>query len=174
MFLNILINSLLAIHVIVALLLILVVLMQRPKNEGLGAAFGGGMTDSLFGAQTTNVLQTFTRNLGIIFFLLAVVLTILYAKRSSTSSEVEERLRNKPAPPAAESTHAMEHPSPAAGVTPDTTNKTAPGANLPSEVKGSATPVPETEASPSAASAPVTKEVEKNPATSETTPTDGE
>ena len=48
--LSIVINVLLAIHVLVSLLIILLVLMQRPKNEGLGAAFGGGMTDNLFDA----------------------------------------------------------------------------------------------------------------------------
>ena len=32
---------LLALHVIVCLLLVLVVLMQLPRSEGLGAAFGG-------------------------------------------------------------------------------------------------------------------------------------
>ena len=47
--LPIVIKILLVIHVIVSLLIILLVLMQRPKNEGLGAAFGGGTTDQLFG-----------------------------------------------------------------------------------------------------------------------------
>ena len=47
---NILINLLLIAFVVVSCLLILVVLMQRPKQEGLGAAFGSGMTDQMFGA----------------------------------------------------------------------------------------------------------------------------
>ncbi|MEY5010414.1 MAG: preprotein translocase subunit SecG, partial [Verrucomicrobiota bacterium] len=50
--LPIVINILLGIHVIVSILIVFFTLMQRPKNEGLGAAFGGGMTDNLFGAQT--------------------------------------------------------------------------------------------------------------------------
>ncbi|MDB6152952.1 MAG: secG, partial [Chthoniobacteraceae bacterium] len=70
---SIVINILLVIHVLVSLLIILLTLMQRPKNEGLGAAFGGGMTENLFGAQTTNVLQTITRWLGGIFFLLTLL-----------------------------------------------------------------------------------------------------
>lgn len=37
---QIVINFLLAIYVLVTLLMILVILMQRPKSEGLGAAFG--------------------------------------------------------------------------------------------------------------------------------------
>ena len=51
---------LIAIHLIVCVLIVLVVLMQRPRSEGLGAAFGGGMTENLFGAQTTHVLAKLT------------------------------------------------------------------------------------------------------------------
>src|SRR5688500_3004622 len=88
---SILINVLLVIHVLVSLLIILVVLMQRPKNEGLGAAFGGGMTDNLFGAQTTNVLQSFTRWLGGIFFVVTILLSFLYV-RQTTRSNVQRTL----------------------------------------------------------------------------------
>ena len=35
--------------------------MQRPKNEGLGTAFGSGAMDSLLGTGTTNVLASATR-----------------------------------------------------------------------------------------------------------------
>ena len=64
---SLLINFLLALEVIVGLLMILVILMQRPKSEGLGAAFGGGVTENIFGAQTTNVLTTVTAWLAGIF-----------------------------------------------------------------------------------------------------------
>ena len=96
------INILLVIHVIVSLLIILLVLMQRPKNEGLGAAFGGGATDQLFGAQTTNVLQTITRWLGGIFFALTLLLSILYVKKGGGRSTVQDKLTAPtviPAPP---------------------------------------------------------------------------
>ena len=48
----ILINFLLVVEALVAVLMMLVILMQRPKSEGLGAAFGGGVTENIFGAQT--------------------------------------------------------------------------------------------------------------------------
>ena len=96
----IVINILLVIHVMVSLLIILLVLMQRPKNEGLGAAFGGGMTENLFGAQTTNVLQTITRWLGCIFFALSLGLSVLYVK-APRKSGIKERLGSLPAVPAA-------------------------------------------------------------------------
>ena len=44
---NLLINLLLVVYVLVALLMVLVILMQRPKSEGLGAAFGGGVTEKI-------------------------------------------------------------------------------------------------------------------------------
>jgi preprotein translocase subunit SecG len=84
--------------VIVCLLMIVVVLMQRPKSEGLGAAFGGGMTDNLFGAETTNVLSRFTVWLGSLFFLLTLLISILYVKRSSGETAVEKQLLKMPAP----------------------------------------------------------------------------
>ena len=107
---SILINVLVAFHVLVCLLMVVVVLMQRPKNEGLGAAFGGGMTENIFGAQTTHVLQKFTVWLGIVFFALTLLLAILYAKRGTGETVIQKELLNQPAP-AAEA--AATAPSPA-------------------------------------------------------------
>jgi preprotein translocase subunit SecG len=59
-----------------------VVLMQRPKNEGLGAAFGSGVTENIFGAQTATVLTKATVYLGCIFFALTLLLTVLTARQS--------------------------------------------------------------------------------------------
>ena len=106
---NILINVLLAIDMLVAVLMTLVILMQRPKSEGLGAAFGGGVTENIFGAQTTNVLTKFTGWLAGIFFVLTFVLGILYAQRSSSEGSLHRELMGMPtAAPAAS-------PAPAAG-----------------------------------------------------------
>ncbi len=103
---SILITALLTIWAIVAVVMILVILMQRPKSEGLGAAFGGGVTENIFGAQTTNVLVKFTSYLAAFFFLLTFVLSVLYAHQSSTKSVLREELLKREAtasgaPPAA-------------------------------------------------------------------------
>ncbi|PYI90718.1 MAG: preprotein translocase subunit SecG [Verrucomicrobia bacterium] len=103
---TLLINILLGIYVFVAVLMMLVILMQRPKSEGLGAAFGGGVTENIFGAQTTNVLTKITGWLAAIFFLLTFFLSILYARKANSPSNLSRRLE-------AEST-----PVPAASVTP--------------------------------------------------------
>jgi len=80
---NLLINLLSVFFVLVAVLMVLVILMQRPKSEGLGAAFGGAVTENIFGAQTTNVLVKFTTWLAGIFFALTLALSILYAHRGT-------------------------------------------------------------------------------------------
>ena len=85
---TILINILLVTEALVAVLMMLVILMQRPKSEGLGAAFGGGVTENIFGAQTTTVLTTITTWLASIFFVLVLALSVLYAHRGAPDSAV--------------------------------------------------------------------------------------
>ena len=119
--LPIVINILLVIHVLVSLLIILLVLMQRPKNEGLGAAFGGGATDQLFGAQTTNVLQTITRWLGGMFFALTLLLSILYVRQGGGRSPIQEKLSAKTVIPEPEPAPAT--PVPAVGDMPSLEGK---------------------------------------------------
>src|SRR5712691_11118334 len=95
---SILINVLLAVWILVALLMVLVILMQRPKSEGPGAAFGAGVTENIFGAQTTNVLVKFTAWLAGIFFALTFALSVLYAHQSTASSAFRrELMKNQPA-----------------------------------------------------------------------------
>lgn len=89
---TILINILLVMEALVAILMMLVILMQRPKSEGLGAAFGGGVTENIFGAQTTNVLTTITTWLASIFFLVTLVLSVLYAHKGTSDSAVRREL----------------------------------------------------------------------------------
>lgn len=84
--LNISVDLLLVVFVFVCLLMALLILMQRPKQEGLGAAFGGGVTDQVFGARTTNVLQKGTVYLGSLFFLLSMTLAILIGKQNKQKS----------------------------------------------------------------------------------------
>lgn len=95
---TILINSLLVTEAIVALLMMLVILMQRPKSEGLGAAFGGGVTENIFGAQTTTVLTTITTWLASIFFVLVLALSVLYAHRGAPDSALRRELMKPSAP----------------------------------------------------------------------------
>ena len=94
---NLLISLLLWLFVLVSVIMVLVILMQRPKSEGLGAAFGGGVTENIFGAQTTNVLVKFTTWLAGIFFALTFAISILNAHRSTADSAFRRELMKKQA-----------------------------------------------------------------------------
>lgn len=140
---TILINILLGFYVFVALLMVLVILMQRPKSEGLGAAFGGGVTENIFGAQTTNVLTKITGWLAAIFFLLTFVLSILYAHKGNPQSRLSRELM-KDQPPAAALTSPAGSPSPSATAGPSPSPTSEPS-TTPSEAPS---PTPVSEASP--------------------------
>ncbi|WP_367875209.1 preprotein translocase subunit SecG [Luteolibacter sp. Populi] len=98
--LEISINLLLVVFVLISLLMSMIILMQRPKNEGLGAAFGSGATDQLFGAQTTTVLQKGTVYLASLFFVLTIVLAVLITKRNSSGQSFVATVEPPPAPAA--------------------------------------------------------------------------
>ena len=110
--LSISINLLLVIFVIVCLLMTLLILMQRPKQEGLGAAFGGGVTDQVFGARTTNVLQRGTVYLGSLFFLLSLTLAVLIGHKNQKTTLVAPKVEVK---------EAVEEKSPQGQTQPATT-----------------------------------------------------
>src|SRR5947209_175439 len=131
---QILINFLLAIYVLVALLMLLVILMQRPKSEGLGAAFGGGVTENIFGAQTTNVLVKFTSWLAGIFFALTFALSVLYAHKTSRDTGLRNELLKQ-------QTNAQPSPS-AAPMNPNAPAVPAPGAPVLPQTSASATITP--------------------------------
>lgn len=104
-----LVPILLSFHVLVCLLLVLVILMQLPRSEGLGAAFGGGMTENIFGAQTTHVLARFTVWLGVAFFVLTLLLAIAYARNANVkASDVQKELMAAPVPQEAPATPGVQ------------------------------------------------------------------
>lgn len=98
---NILIGFLLFVFVVVGLLLVLAILMQRSKQDGLGAAFGGGLTETVFGAQTSSVLVKFTSWLIGIFFLCAITLAWLYGHAQREKSDLYKKLHPEAVAPAA-------------------------------------------------------------------------
>jgi preprotein translocase subunit SecG len=116
---TILLNLLLSVYVVVAVLMTLVILMQRPKSEGLGAAFGGGVTENIFGAQTTNVLVKFTSWLAGIFFVLTFVLSILYAHKNAGDNDLRRELMKQQAGAAVSPVPAAAQPSPASSPAPN-------------------------------------------------------
>ncbi len=87
----------------VSVLMVLIVLVQRPKQEGLGAAFGGSTLDSALGAHTTDILQKITTWLGILFFVSAIGLAMIKTRQFSSSAAnnvLEEVKKAEPTVPA--------------------------------------------------------------------------
>ena len=76
---SILISLLLIVEVLAAFLLIVVILAQKSKDQGLGMAFGGGMGESLFGSRAGNVLTRMTVVLAATFMVTTILLGILFA-----------------------------------------------------------------------------------------------
>ncbi len=143
---NIAINVLLVFFVIDCVLMCLVVLMQRSKQEGLGAAFGGGFTDSVWGAQTSQVLVKTTVWLAALFFIFSISLARLYAHREALtqkSSTIQEEL--------------MQPVAPAATNAAPVTTPTVPGATSATNIAPAPLPiVPSAVPTPTASSSTVT------------------
>jgi preprotein translocase subunit SecG len=102
-------SFLLTIHILVAIAIIGLVLMQHGKGADMGAAFGSGASGSLFGATgSANFLSRTTGILAAVFF--ATSLTLAYvasSKPKTTGSVMQEPVQSQtvsqPAPVGGES-----------------------------------------------------------------------
>ena len=75
------VNVLIALHVLVALAIIGLVLLQHGKGADMGSGFGGGASGSLFGATgSANFLSRTTAVLAALFFLLSLALAYVATK----------------------------------------------------------------------------------------------
>lgn len=149
--LSISIDLLLVVFVIVCVLMSMIILMQRPKNEGLGAAFGSGATDQLFGARTTNVLQKATVYLATLFFVLTLVLAILIQRKSSSSPSLVAEAKAPEAPAVVEEKpSSIAEEAEKAGETPLEPEATMPPAGTPATMpeEGEAPEAPRPDAAP--------------------------
>ncbi len=88
---GIIITLLYIVEVIVCILLGLVVMIQKPKEGGLGGAFGGGALEASLGADAGNVLIRATAILGTVFLLNTLVLACLTSRPASVVAGVEQQ-----------------------------------------------------------------------------------
>jgi preprotein translocase subunit SecG len=80
--------------IIVAVLLIGAVLLQRAQSDSGMAAMGGGMVESAFGPDTSNVLSKFTIRTTVVFFILSFLLYLGYVRIRSHGSNPRGSLPN--------------------------------------------------------------------------------
>jgi preprotein translocase subunit SecG len=119
---NVLIGLLTAVHVLVALFLIVLVLMQKSSEQGVGAAFGGGMTETVFGGGTTTALVRMTIWCACIMLATTLILAVLHSHRGGSGS-LMQKVVEQPATIPSSASQPPTLPTPTTPATP-----AAPGA----------------------------------------------
>ena len=96
---NYLFSIVLTVHVLAALGIIGLVLMQHGKGADMGAAFGSGASGSLFGASgSANFLSRTTGILAAVFFTTSLSLAYIAShKPKTTGSIMQETVKSQPA-----------------------------------------------------------------------------
>ena len=121
---------LIIVHVIVCVALIMIVLLQTGKGADMGAAFGGGGSQTLFGSTgASTFLSKATTGAAIIFMLTSLALAYMSSHRTADSI-----IKSTPAPieqpaPAAQGGTATQESSAPAQSAPATQEQTAPQEN---------------------------------------------
>ena len=89
---NMWLNVVLVVHVLVAIAIIGLVLLQHGKGADMGSGFGGGSSGSLFGATgSANFLSRTTAVLAAIFFVSSLGLAYLATQRPREAGSVVDR-----------------------------------------------------------------------------------
>ena len=148
-------NVVLTVHLILALLLIGVVLLQRSEGGGLGLGGGGG--GIMTGRQAANALSRATWFLAIGFLVTSVALTVIAARNSAGGSVVDRLGGPAPARQAPASnlpTLPSYSPPPGVGQPVLPPGATAPATSTAAPTAGTVAPASETPAAVTAAPAP--------------------
>jgi len=89
-------NVLIIVHVLVALAIIGLVLLQHGKGADMGSGFGGGASGSLFGATgSANFLSRTTAILATVFFVTSVALTYLGSQHGVPQGVMDKSVTDK-------------------------------------------------------------------------------
>ena len=85
-------NLAIMLHVLVAIAIVGLVLLQHGKGADMGSGFGGGASGSLFGATgSANFLSRTTAVLAALFFASSLALAYFAAQRPREASSVTDR-----------------------------------------------------------------------------------
>ncbi len=88
---------LLAAHIVLAVLLIGVILIQQGKGATAGAAFGSGASSTVFGARgSASFLTRLTAGLALLFFSNSLLLAYLYGQTVEPQSLLDKVSQNAP------------------------------------------------------------------------------
>jgi len=103
----------LVVDVISAIALIGLILLQQGKGADIGAAFGSGASQTLFGSRgTANFLTRTTAVLATVFFICNLGLAWMYAQRTGPASVTQSVITEQPPAKTAETpTPPVEAPA---------------------------------------------------------------
>ena len=123
--------ALVTVYVIICFFLILVVLLQQGKGADIAGAFGGGSSQTAFGARgATTFLHKLTTFAFVGFVLISMLLSILEARpRSSVIQTLPGKAAAQKAP--APAAPAPAAPAPATGSAAPATSAPAPSTGSP-------------------------------------------
>ena len=108
-------NVIIVLHVLIALAIIGLVLLQHGKGADMGSGFGGGASSSLFGATgSANFLSRTTAVLAAVFFALSLALAYIATNRTGESGGVMDAVKQQKSEPAKAAPPATEPAKPAA------------------------------------------------------------
>lgn len=86
-------SLIIVIHIVSAVAITGLVLIQQGKGADMGASFGSGASQTIFGsAGTGNVLTKSTTWLAILFFMTSLALAVVAKNRAAAGIEVESLL----------------------------------------------------------------------------------
>ena len=88
-------NLILIIHVVASLSVIGLVLIQHGKGADAGAAFGGGSSGSVFGAQGSSNFLTRATSISVtVFFCTSIALAFVASSKHETSAAFDIAVEN--------------------------------------------------------------------------------
>lgn len=102
------------VHVVLAVLIIGLVLLQRGKGAEAGAGFGAGASGTVFGARGTSTLfSKLTALFAAMFFVTSLTLAFMGTRQSVEPTTVLERAAQTAAPTAPSAPAVPSAPAPA-------------------------------------------------------------
>lgn len=82
-----------ALHVLLCTFLILIIMLQPGKGGDVGAAFGSGLTSSVFGPRgPTGLLQRATTVVAFLFMFTSITLALYSNQKMQNNADVEGEL----------------------------------------------------------------------------------
>jgi preprotein translocase subunit SecG len=148
-------SIILVVHIMVCIALVLIILLQSGKGADIGAAFGGGSSQTVFGSTgATSFLSKVTVGAAVLFMCTSIILTYFSGK---SAQPVEHSVMSGKTVPQAPATPAGPSTAPQPA-------KTAPATGAP------ATPAKEAPATPATPAAPATPAPSTTPAPAPSAP----